>query len=402
MLRSRRLWTATAAVLLLLVLGGGLFLAKRHGYAYTGASPNLASQEKSMEQSHLPPPEADNVVYTDLPRETARRINAKVPFSTAPNPAAPSFEFSGSQVDRARALDCLAAAAFYEAGDDPVGQKSVIQVVLNRVRHPVFPTTICGVVFQGSERSTGCQFTFTCNGAMAHTPSADAWGRARKLAAQAMDGSVDQRVGEATHYHTDWVVPLWSAEMDKIVEVNTHLFFRWRGSWGRKAAWRRTVGGAPEPFILKLAGISAIHNAKPELSDAVETKLAYLRLDGDDGAGTREASTVKGNRVHRVSKSGRAFFMDMTVGQEAGSYAIAAWEICKGKAACVVIGWMDGIGSLSTVGAMLNNAAFYYYHQTNAGKDLILWDCGVFRREDASQCLPADMSKLNSILAMLQ
>jgi hypothetical protein len=82
---------------------------------------------------------------------------------------------AGSAEDRARARTCLAQTAWYEAGQDRAGQQAVVQVVLNRVRHPAYPKTICGVVFQGSERRTGCQFTFTCDGSLARVPSAAAW-----------------------------------------------------------------------------------------------------------------------------------------------------------------------------------------------------------------------------------
>ncbi|MCZ3110870.1 cell wall hydrolase, partial [Acinetobacter baumannii] len=73
---------------------------------------------------------------------------------------------TGDTALQARAIDCMAAAVLYEAGDDAVGQRAVAQVVINRVRHPAFPKTICAVVFQGSDRATGCQFTFTCDGAL--------------------------------------------------------------------------------------------------------------------------------------------------------------------------------------------------------------------------------------------
>src|SRR3546814_6482927 len=96
--------------------------------------------------------------------EKARRLNAATPFSALPNPAARPFRLAGGAANLARATDCLAAAAWYEAGDDPSGERAVVQVVLNRLRHPAFPNTVCGVVFQGSERVSGCQFTFTCDG----------------------------------------------------------------------------------------------------------------------------------------------------------------------------------------------------------------------------------------------
>ncbi len=135
--------------------------------------------------------------------------------------------FSGDEQSRARATDCLAAAQYYEAGDDPSGQEAVAQVVLNRMRHPAFPATVCEVVFQGAERATGCQFTFTCDGALSHSPTVTGWARAQNLASRMLSGKVDRRVGMATHYHTDWVVPYWSSSLDKITSIHTHLFFRW-------------------------------------------------------------------------------------------------------------------------------------------------------------------------------
>ncbi|KEY99004.1 SleB-like protein, partial [Sphingomonas sp. BHC-A] len=174
-----------------------------------------------------PPPAVAPVEVYALERDQARALNAAIPFSRLPNPAARPFIFSGSPVDLARATDCLAAAQLYEAGDDAVGERAVAQVVLNRVRHPAFPKTVCGVVFQGQERATGCQFTFTCDGALARAPTQAAWERARDIARSALAGKVYRPVGYATHYHTDWVVPYWSGSLDKIASVGTHLFFRW-------------------------------------------------------------------------------------------------------------------------------------------------------------------------------
>lgn len=93
------------------------------------------------------------------------------------------------------------------------GQAAVAQVVLNRVRHPAFPGTVCGVVYQGSQRKTGCQFTFTCDGSLTRrTMSQSAWQRARAIAANTLSGNVNSTVGLATHYHTNWVYPYWSPE----------------------------------------------------------------------------------------------------------------------------------------------------------------------------------------------
>ena len=191
--------------------------------------------QRVVPKTELPPVEP--VEFQSVDPNDARAFNATVPFSTLPNPAARPFRFSGSTDARLRAIDCLAAAELYEAGDDSEGERAVAQVVLNRVRHPAFPKSVCGVVFQGSERSTGCQFTFSCDGALQRwSPSEAAWDRARDVARMALNGAVYKPVGHATHYHTDWVVPYWSSSLEKITEVGTHLFFRWAGWWGTPPA----------------------------------------------------------------------------------------------------------------------------------------------------------------------
>jgi hypothetical protein len=87
------------------------------------------------------------------------------------------------------------------------------------------------VVFQGSTRRTGCQFTFTCDGALErHVPSPAAWKRAEEVAEQALDGYVMQGVGGATHYHTVWVHPYWSPSLVKVTTIGAHIFYRAPGA----------------------------------------------------------------------------------------------------------------------------------------------------------------------------
>jgi spore germination cell wall hydrolase CwlJ-like protein len=165
-------------------------------------------------------------------------ITAAAPFSTK----------TASALDRSRALECLTAAIYYEAASEPdAGQSAVAQVILNRARHPAFPATVCGVVYQGSERS-GCQFSFACDGAMARVPSRAAWVRAARNAAMALAGYVYAPVGLATHYHTYAVTPTWNRGLVMTDVVGAHLFHRWKGYWGTRAAFRQTYrGGEPVP-----------------------------------------------------------------------------------------------------------------------------------------------------------
>src|SRR4029078_12166638 len=110
------------------------------------------------------PPAPPPMLVRQIAPEQALKLNAAIPVADAPNPPAKAFEFKGDKVARARALECLSSAVYYEAGQESTdGQRAVAQVVLNRVRNPAFPASICSVVYEGSTRATGCQFTFTCD-----------------------------------------------------------------------------------------------------------------------------------------------------------------------------------------------------------------------------------------------
>ena len=171
----------------------------------------------------------------------------------AVGPAAPSTKLAGSSLDKARALQCLTTAIYYEAALEPdAGQRAVTQVILNRVRHPSYPDTVCGVIYQGSERRTGCQFSFSCDGSMARTPSKSYWNRARRVASDALSGKVYAPAGLATHYHTTEVSPYWAPSLHFLGTIGAHRFYRWKGSAGTKSAFYKSYRGseplpAPKP-----------------------------------------------------------------------------------------------------------------------------------------------------------
>jgi hypothetical protein len=97
--------------------------------------------------------------------------------------------------------------------------------VLNRVKHPAFPKSVCAVVFQGAAHP-GCQFSFACDGSMRHSRERGAWDRARKIAARALSGAVLADVGSATHFHTTGVAPGWGPRMLRVSQVGLHVFYR--------------------------------------------------------------------------------------------------------------------------------------------------------------------------------
>ncbi|HET7604471.1 MAG TPA: cell wall hydrolase [Sphingomicrobium sp.] len=186
--------------------------------------------------------------------DQARVINAALPFANGPLHAAQRFVVSGSSLDQQRALLCLTQAVYYEAGFEPAeGRRAVAQVVLNRMRHPAFPKSICGVVYQGAGSGT-CQFTFVCDGALYRRPAADAWRQAEAVARAALSGYVETSVGEATHYHADYVAPRWAPMLAKVAEIGQHIFYRWPGAWGQPSAFSgRYIGEPRDPLTMRPA-----------------------------------------------------------------------------------------------------------------------------------------------------
>ena len=126
---------------------------------------------------------------------------------------------------------CLATAIYFEARGEPTrGQLAVAQVVMNRVRSSLYPDTICGVIFQGQSRRTGCQFSFTCDGIADVPRDKKKWVESNKLAKRVTDGeSWLKDIGHATHYHANYVKPRWRREMNRIKKVGRHIFYRVRG-----------------------------------------------------------------------------------------------------------------------------------------------------------------------------
>lgn len=201
-------------------------------------------------------------------------------------PPAKSYVFRGATAtDRERAHYCLTAALYYEAAsENDDGMRGVAQVVLNRVRHPSFPNTVCGVVFQGSQRAGVCQFTFACDGAMARRPSRANWLRASRIASAALGGQVFAKVGLATHYHTQAIWPRWGKSLVMTNIVGAHIFHRWRGRWGMPDAFRAPYLGhepVPGPYLpvaqqlaaLRGGGAAASTGLLPEGSGALSAPL---------------------------------------------------------------------------------------------------------------------------------
>ena len=149
------------------------------------------------------------------------------------HPMSPAERLQLDEKGRAKALKCLTEAIYFEARGEPVrGQIAVAQVVMNRVFSGYYPNTVCGVVYQNANRHLACQFTFACDGIPAVVREPEAWERAKKIAAETLDGELWlPEVGKATHYHAYWVHPSWVHEMTRMYRLGVHTFYRPK-RWG--------------------------------------------------------------------------------------------------------------------------------------------------------------------------
>jgi spore germination cell wall hydrolase CwlJ-like protein len=378
------------------------------GAAYYSWSKNPNDKDSVTLALQGPPPPVEPMELQKVSMDYARKINASIPFTTFPVPAAKPFKFAGSQTDYSRAIDCLAATVYYEAGNEALeGQKAVVQVVLNRVRHPAFPKTVCGVVFQGQERRTGCQFSFTCDGSIARRrPSPDAWLKAQAIGRAMLDGEVYAPVGTATHYHTDWVLPAWSAKLDKIRAEATHLFFRWVGAWGTPRAFSGQYAGVEGPYG-KLAALSSVHAGPVDNGlagiDLTKDLAKDLGLSIDIATLGKNPATldlpalerplppalIGSSLVSSDTQKGQ-FILRVDPGIDSSMLSSLAEQTCGLRDYCKVLVWTDPKQTPKTNEpnqAQLQNMAFSYLRDRSKGFEKPLWNCSIFKRGDTIGCM---------------
>ncbi|MBN8808837.1 MAG: cell wall hydrolase [Sphingomonas sp.] len=223
------------------------------------------------------------------------------------------------------ALTCMTQAIYYEAAvESDTGKRAVAQVVLNRMRSPIFPHTVCGVVFQGSEQRTGCQFSFTCDGSLARKPSLAGWIAARRIASDALAGRVERSIGLATHYHANYVVPYWAGSLDKVATIGAHIFYTMRGPLGRPLAFGAPYDAMAEASVTPAAGDSAADAAAAlALTGATPAPAVVARPINrttvrDDALGTAihptQALTAPPVSVLRADETGGKLMADQTKG----------------------------------------------------------------------------------------
>ncbi|MCX5512329.1 hypothetical protein C3941_09695 [Kaistia algarum] len=163
-----------------------------------------------------------------LNKPSAMGIDGRPDHSWVTNPIPPNARSKTEQ-------KCLATAIYFEARGEPEkGQLAVAQVVINRLKNPAYPSTVCGVVYQNKDMRNACQFSFACDGIKKRITDAAAWKEAETLARRVLfdDGWWNAKVGSSTHYHANYVKPRWARTMKKMQKIGHHIFYKtYGGGW---------------------------------------------------------------------------------------------------------------------------------------------------------------------------
>ena len=333
----------------------------------------------------LPATGDDTVILSELTATDAQARNAAVEFAAIGPGRATPFDFRGNTADRTRARDCLALAGMAEAGGNDSDQRAVMQVVLNRVRHPAFAKSICGVVFEGSQRPTGCQFSFTCDGSLARRYSDAAWRAARARADEMLGGATDASVGNATHFHADYVYPWWSDQLDKVAKVGPHIFFRWRGFWGSRNALSASYGGGePDPLRLQETALAiAAANPLPTLLQGGEAVRSITTETVAQPVDTVDVPSSPGAGVH---------FVLVSPGDSPAALVERARGLCLGEGYCRVQGWSDAAkipADLPLTDEARRTLRFSFVAANANSQEAVFFDCRTFPAPAIGTCLPA-------------
>ena len=385
--RSKRDFAPALALVGLLLLPF-LFLGLFHQTPHSPVDDREAAVEQVLPLPAVPDLPAtgeDTVILSQLAADDAQARNAAVGFAEAGPGKATPFSFRGSSADRARARDCLALAGMAEAGGGDGDQRAVMQVILNRVRHPAFAKTVCGVVFEGSQRPTGCQFSFTCDGSLARRYSDAAWRAARARADEMLAGAIDATVGNATHFHANYVYPWWSDKLDKVAQVGPHIFFRWRGFWGtRNALSARYGGGEPDPLRLQETALTvATANPLPTLMQggeavrSITTEMVNQTTEGGDAT-----PSSPGAGIH---------FVLVSPSDAPAALVDKARSLCGSEGYCRVQGWSDANNipaKLPLTEEARRSVRFSFVSASANAAEAIFFDCRTFPAPDVGTCLP--------------
>ncbi|XCP57376.1 cell wall hydrolase [Methylocystis echinoides] len=182
-----------------------------------GATPAVA-RAVALSSSTPAQPDALPIEVSSFPRATL----------ALGKDARPDYGALASRDNMDRERRCLAEAVYFESRSEPeAGQAAVAQVVLNRVQSGLYPSSVCGVVYQNRSHYKACQFSFACEGKSLRITETESWATAVRIANEVMDGrTYITDVGRSTHYHATYVKPRWARALTRMDMIGRHIFYR--------------------------------------------------------------------------------------------------------------------------------------------------------------------------------
>jgi spore germination cell wall hydrolase CwlJ-like protein len=124
------------------------------------------------------------------------------------------------------AITCLARTIYWEAkNSSTAGMEAVASVVMNRLGHEGFPSTICEVVKQGHEQGA-CQFSWWCDGRSDTAQDQTSYAAAKEIARKAVNRGLKDMTQGAMYFHGKGSPPDWSKQYIRTVTVGDHVFYK--------------------------------------------------------------------------------------------------------------------------------------------------------------------------------
>lgn len=170
-----------------------------------------------------------------MAKEKAEILEKKVSDNDSETPPKPAEIITKHQV---RAVDpsgeepledvitCLARSIYWEANrTDDAEMEAIASVVLNRLGHEGFPSTICEIVKQGQEQGA-CQFSWWCDGRLDDAQEEKAYSRAKEISRKALNQQLQDPTDGAMYFHNRKVTPDWSSEYIKTAKIGEHIFYK--------------------------------------------------------------------------------------------------------------------------------------------------------------------------------
>ena len=117
-------------------------------------------------------------------------------------------------------IQCLVINAYMESrGQGVKGMQAVTWVVLNRTKHPAYPSTPCSVIAQPK------QFSWYGNKPI-QVKEKDAYTQAERVVEGVLSGKLKDNTNASTHFHSTRIKPKWSSRLSYTTTIGSHCFYK--------------------------------------------------------------------------------------------------------------------------------------------------------------------------------